>query len=225
MYFLRRLRAFGVDEKILVLFYRSIIESILRYGITAWFGNLYVQLKSQLSRLMRTGSTSPMIRRFLNTHYGDSQSRLFMIPNMFYIINFSSCHLADAIELLHAGLIDTNIHMCHCLLQTVHHYHYLNSYTGFLLFIELILSCPPLHIMLYLHNNNPTWLVPCIFQISLGSSDHQFHNLSCLRQNLTWANVLSCYFPKKTQDIFIPNCISTINLRLFLFRFNFVLSK
>ena len=66
LYFLRRLRAFGVDEKILVLFYRSIIESILRYGITAWFGNLSVKLKSQLSRLMRTAmkitsSTSPMI--------------------------------------------------------------------------------------------------------------------------------------------------------------------
>ena len=66
LYFLRRLRAFGVDEKILVLFYRSFIESILRYGITAWFGNLSVQLKSQLSRLTRTamkitGSTSPMI--------------------------------------------------------------------------------------------------------------------------------------------------------------------
>ena len=54
LYFLRRLRPFGVDEKILVLFYRSIIESILRYGITAWFGNLSVQSKSQLSRLMRT---------------------------------------------------------------------------------------------------------------------------------------------------------------------------
>ena len=66
LYFLRRLRAFGVDEKIFVLFYCSFIESILRYGITAWFGNLSVQLKSQLSRLTRTamkitGSTSPMI--------------------------------------------------------------------------------------------------------------------------------------------------------------------
>ena len=66
LYFLRRLRAFGVNEKILVFFYRSIIESILRYGITVWFGNLSVQSKSQLSRLMRsamkiTDSTSPTI--------------------------------------------------------------------------------------------------------------------------------------------------------------------
>ena len=66
LYFLRRLRAFGVYEKILVLFYRSIIESILRYGIIVWFGNMSVQSKSQLSRLLRTamkitGSTSPVI--------------------------------------------------------------------------------------------------------------------------------------------------------------------
>ena len=65
-----------------------------------------------------------------------------------------------------------------------HHYHYLNNYTGFLLLIELIISCPRLHIMLYLHNNHLTWLVSCIFQISLGRSDHQFH-LLCLKQNLT----------------------------------------
>ena len=31
--------------------------------------------------------------------------------------------------------------------------------------IELILSCSLLHIVLYLHNNHPTWLVSCIFQI------------------------------------------------------------
>ena len=66
LYSVRKLRAFGVNEKILVIFYRSIIESILRYEITVWFGNLSVQSKLQLSRLMRTamkitGSTSPMI--------------------------------------------------------------------------------------------------------------------------------------------------------------------
>ena len=34
----------------------------------------------------------------------------------------------------------------------------LKQCTGFLLLIELILSCPLLHIVLYLHNNHPTWL-------------------------------------------------------------------
>ena len=73
-----------------------------------------------------------------------------------------------------------------------HHYLYLNSYTGFILHIELIVCYPFLHIVFYLHNNHPTWLVSCIFQISLGSSSHQFHNnLLCLKQNLTRVNVLS----------------------------------
>ena len=75
--------------------------------------------------------------------------------------------------------------------STRHHYHYFNSYTGLLLLIELFLSCPLLHIVLYLHNNHPTWLVSCIFQISLRNSDHQFHNLLCLKQNSTWTNMLS----------------------------------
>ena len=82
-----------------------------------------------------------------------------------------------------------------CLARVVlsfhYHYHYLNSHTGFQFLIELMLSCPLLHTVLYIHNNQPTWLVSCIFQISPGSSDHQFHNLSCLKQNLTWVNVLS----------------------------------
>ena len=67
----------------------------------------------------------------------------------------------------------------------------LRQRNGFLLLIELILSCPLLHTVLYLHNNHPTLLVSCSFHISLGRSDHQFHNLVCLKQNFTWANVLS----------------------------------
>ena len=66
LYFPRDLSAFSVDDKTLVLFYRSIIENVLRYEITAWFGNLAVQLKSQLPPLMRpamktTGTISLMI--------------------------------------------------------------------------------------------------------------------------------------------------------------------
>ena len=48
-----------------------------------------------------------------------------------------------------------------------------------------------LNILLYLHNHHPTWLVSCICQIFLGSSDNQLHNnLLCLKQNLTWVSVL-----------------------------------
>ena len=58
------------------------------------------------------------------------------------------------------------------------------TYTGFLLLIESILNCPLLHIVLYLNNNHLAWLVSCIFQISLGSSNHPFHNLLFLKLNL-----------------------------------------
>ncbi len=46
--FLRRLRVFGVNQEVLLLFYRAVIE---RYGISAWFGNLSVHLKAQITRL------------------------------------------------------------------------------------------------------------------------------------------------------------------------------
>ncbi len=45
LYFLCRLRLFGVEQKIMFLFYRAVTESIC-YGITVWFGNLAIQVKS-----------------------------------------------------------------------------------------------------------------------------------------------------------------------------------
>ena len=53
MHFLRRLRVHGVASSIMMLFYRANIESIIRYGITTWLGNLSVKLKSQLQNLIK----------------------------------------------------------------------------------------------------------------------------------------------------------------------------
>ena len=53
LHFLRRLRVHGVAKHIMLLFYRAAIESIIRYGITTWFGNLSVKLKSQLQNLIK----------------------------------------------------------------------------------------------------------------------------------------------------------------------------
>ena len=53
MHFLRRLRVHGVATNIMMLFYRANIESVIRYGITTWFGNLSVTLKSQLQNLVK----------------------------------------------------------------------------------------------------------------------------------------------------------------------------
>ena len=53
LHFLRRLRLFGVSTNIMLIFYRASIESIVRYGITSWFGNLTVKLKSEILRLVK----------------------------------------------------------------------------------------------------------------------------------------------------------------------------
>ena len=53
LHFLRRLRVHGVDKCIMLMFYRAAIESIIRYGITIWFGNLSVKSKSQLQSLIK----------------------------------------------------------------------------------------------------------------------------------------------------------------------------
>ena len=64
LHFLRRLRLFGVSTNIMLIFYRASIESIMRYGITSWFGNLTVKFKSEITRLAKTagkimGMSSP----------------------------------------------------------------------------------------------------------------------------------------------------------------------
>ena len=53
LHFFRRLRLFGVSKNIMLIFYRASIESILRYGITSWFGNLTVKYKSEILRLAK----------------------------------------------------------------------------------------------------------------------------------------------------------------------------
>jgi len=42
---------FGVNQRILFL-YRSVFESLIRYCIAAWYGNLTVQYKSKLAQLV-----------------------------------------------------------------------------------------------------------------------------------------------------------------------------
>ena len=54
IHFLRRLRLFGVEEKNMMLFYNAVLESIIRYSMTAWFGNLTVQSKTKIANLVKT---------------------------------------------------------------------------------------------------------------------------------------------------------------------------
>ncbi len=56
LYFLRRLNTFNVDKTLMVLFYKSFIESILTFCIISWYGNLTVQNKKCLSDIVKVAS-------------------------------------------------------------------------------------------------------------------------------------------------------------------------
>ncbi len=54
LYFLRRLWFDGVDSKIILLFYQSVLESVIRYGLSTWYGNLNVKSKTTIQGIVRT---------------------------------------------------------------------------------------------------------------------------------------------------------------------------
>ena len=56
MYFLRKLREFHVDKTIMCLFYRSVIESVVSFGITTWFGGLKATDMKNIQRVKKQAS-------------------------------------------------------------------------------------------------------------------------------------------------------------------------
>ena len=54
LHVLRRLRTFGVTQEAQLLFYHAVVESLLHYWISAWFGNLTFQAKAQIHRIVQT---------------------------------------------------------------------------------------------------------------------------------------------------------------------------
>ncbi|XP_055507619.1 uncharacterized protein LOC129706959 [Leucoraja erinacea] len=57
LYFLRRLRRFGVLKRILLNFYRCTVQTILTGCIMAWFGNLNVQEQKRLQKVVNTAQS------------------------------------------------------------------------------------------------------------------------------------------------------------------------
>ncbi|KAI4896466.1 hypothetical protein NFI96_009516 [Prochilodus magdalenae] len=57
LYFLRRLRKFGMSAQILSNFYRSTIESVLTSSITVWYGNCTAQDRKALQRVIKTSQS------------------------------------------------------------------------------------------------------------------------------------------------------------------------
>jgi len=53
MYFLRRLRSFNICNKLLLMFYQSVVASILFYAVVCWGGNSKKRDASRLDRLVR----------------------------------------------------------------------------------------------------------------------------------------------------------------------------
>lgn len=53
MYFVRKLSKLSFNGKIMDIFYSSIIQSVLSFSITCWYGNCNVELKNKLCRIMR----------------------------------------------------------------------------------------------------------------------------------------------------------------------------
>ncbi len=56
MFFLRKLRDFRLDCSILQLFYQSLLQSILSFGLICVYGNMHVQEHKKLQRIIKMAS-------------------------------------------------------------------------------------------------------------------------------------------------------------------------
>ena len=53
-----------MQQGVMLLFYRAVVESVLRYAITVWFGNLTVKVKSQITRLTHSALKVVGVREY-----------------------------------------------------------------------------------------------------------------------------------------------------------------
>lgn len=100
LYFLRRLRFYGVNKKIMMLFYKAVLESIVKYGVTVWFGNLSIQLKSKLSHLVLTALKTVGNEESLNLQQLFENSTLNQVQK---IVGDQTHFLHSKYELLPSG--------------------------------------------------------------------------------------------------------------------------
>ena len=100
LYFLRRLRLYGVSSGIMLIFYRAILESLIRYGITAWYGNLTVQLKNRLRSMHKTAMKIIGIKQYESIEELYNQS---VITQAIKISSDSTHPLSSEYELLPSG--------------------------------------------------------------------------------------------------------------------------
>ena len=51
-----KLKYFKIDQNIMMSFYRTFVQSVITYNFLSWFGNLSVQNKNKLSKILNTAS-------------------------------------------------------------------------------------------------------------------------------------------------------------------------
>ncbi|KAK2188224.1 hypothetical protein NP493_139g01016 [Ridgeia piscesae] len=56
LYLLRRLRSFGLTSQVMLNFYRAVIEIVLLFSITVWFGSITQKETLRLNRVVKTAS-------------------------------------------------------------------------------------------------------------------------------------------------------------------------
>ncbi|KAK2152776.1 hypothetical protein NP493_2412g00005 [Ridgeia piscesae] len=56
LYFLRRLRSFGLTTQVILNVYRAVIESVLTFSITVWFGSITQKETFRLNRVVKPAS-------------------------------------------------------------------------------------------------------------------------------------------------------------------------
>ena len=71
LYFVKKLQEFNIDKTICTLFYRSVLESVITFGITAWGGNALKNDTKRIDRLINKASKC--------THAVSNVSDLFSI--------------------------------------------------------------------------------------------------------------------------------------------------
>ncbi len=100
LHFLRILRVYGVQQKVMYLFYKAVIGSVLHYGYTVWFGNITVQSKAKLAHLVKTAMGIIVKREYQTLESSYEQSVLKEVTK---ILSDPSHSLYPIYELLPSG--------------------------------------------------------------------------------------------------------------------------
>ena len=71
LFFLRRLRQIHVDSKILYMFYKTCIQSVLTFNFLCWFKNLSVKNKNKIVKIVNIANKITGIQSNLELFYED----------------------------------------------------------------------------------------------------------------------------------------------------------